>query len=71
MVTENDFWRKRSGEELAAEQGIKPADDLDVLIGQGSDLWESDEDFDAFLEGIYERRAQSRESVSGEKSGAA
>ncbi len=58
MPPTNDFWRMRTPEELAVELGIKPANDLDALIGQGRDLWESDEECEAFVEGIYDRRAQ-------------
>ncbi len=30
--------------------------DVDALIGQGADLWESDEELERFLAGIAERR---------------
>jgi hypothetical protein len=55
-----DSWRKKSIEELAAEQGVRLPQDLDELIGQGKDLWRSDEEFEQFLAGIYERRRQGR-----------
>ena len=68
MSVENDFWHKPTAEELAEEQGVEPPRDLDELIGQGSDLWESDEELDTFVAGIYQRRAQ---GTPEEKSGAA
>ena len=68
MAHESDFWRRPSPEELAAEQGVRLPVDLDALIGLGSDLWDSSEDFDAFVEGIYQRRSR---GAPEEKSGAA
>lgn len=68
MPSVNDFWHKPTPEALAAEQGVRLPPDLNAVIGQGRDLWDSDEDFDAFLEGIYQRRAQ---RAPEEKSGAA
>ncbi len=50
------FWRQPSLAELIRTQGIKPVTDLSLLKGKGADLWESDEEFDKFVAGIYERR---------------
>ena len=36
------FSESRSIEELAAEQGVKPTTEEDIL-GKGADLWESDQ----------------------------
>ena len=50
-------------QELAAEQGVGPAKWTDIY-GAGADLWESDEEFDAFLAGIYTRRREDREKLA-------
>jgi len=47
-------------DEIAAEQGKGLVTDFDALLGQGADLWKSDEEFEQFLAGIYERRRQGR-----------
>ena len=51
-----DFWKHKTIEEIAAEQGIGPVTDLDKIIGGGKDLWASDEELDRFLEDIRRRR---------------
>ena len=55
-----EFWREKSIEELAAEQGVRPVERIEDILGRGADLWDSDEDFEQFLKGIYERRRQDR-----------
>jgi len=50
--TAEDFWRERSLDELVAEQGVGPIARLEDVLGKGADLWESDEDFAAFLSAI-------------------
>jgi hypothetical protein len=54
------FSESRSIEELAAEQGVKPTK-LEDILGKGADLWESDQEFERFVEGIYARRREDRE----------
>jgi len=54
------FSGRRSIEELAAEQGVKPTT-LEDILGKGADLWESDQEFERFVEGIYARRREDRE----------
>jgi hypothetical protein len=54
------FSESRSIEDLAAEQGVKPTKLKDIL-GKGADLWESDREFERFVEGIYDRRREDRE----------
>jgi uncharacterized protein (DUF2384 family) len=51
---------RKSIEELAAEQGIRPTR-LDDVLGKGADLWESDRDLEQFVEDIYARRSEPRE----------
>ncbi|MGD0093208.1 MAG: hypothetical protein ABSE73_25115 [Planctomycetota bacterium] len=50
-------------EQLAAEQGVKPAK-WEEIVGLGADLWKSDKEFEEFVAGIYARRHADRE---GEK----
>ena len=50
--------RKKSWQELAAEQGIKPISDPAKLIGKGKKLWASDEELDRFLEDIRKCRGE-------------
>jgi uncharacterized protein (DUF2384 family) len=54
------FSKRKSVEELAAEQGIKPTR-LEDILGKGADLWESDQEFEQFVEDIYARRREDRE----------
>ena len=54
------FSEQRSIEALAAEQGVKPTK-LEDILGKGADLWESDQEFEGFVEGIYARRREDRE----------
>ncbi len=51
---------RKSIEQLAAEQGTKPTR-LEDILGKGADLWESDQEFDQFVEDIYDRRSEDRE----------
>ncbi len=52
--------QRKSIEELAAEQGIKPTR-LDDILGKGADLWDSDLELERFVEDIYARRKEDRE----------
>ena len=52
--------RRRSIEELAAEQGVNPTR-LDDILGKGADLWASDLELEQFVEDIYARRKEDRE----------
>ena len=51
---------RKSIAELAAEQGVKPTR-LEDILGKGADLWESDQEFERFVEDIYARRREDRE----------
>jgi len=47
-------------EQLAAEQGVKPVTRLEDYLGAARHLWESDEDFESFLQAArrpFEERA--------------
>jgi hypothetical protein len=48
--------RTRSLAELAAVQGVIGPQDFDALFGAGSELWDDDVDFEAFLAGLRESR---------------
>ena len=48
----------KSIDQLMKEQGITPGTQLQKLLGAGKDLWQSDEEFEAFLNGIYARRRE-------------
>jgi hypothetical protein len=52
------FQPRKTIEELAAEQGVSLPQDLDSLIGQGKDLWDSDEEFEAWLKDLNEARRE-------------
>ena len=44
--------------ELAAEQGVRLEGQLERILGAGADLWASDEEFEGFVRGIYDRRRE-------------
>ena len=50
------FWRERSVEELAALLGVAVPENLDEVLGKGTDLWDDGAAFEDFVHGIYERR---------------
>lgn len=52
--------QRKSIEDLAAEQGVKPTR-LDDILGKGADLWDSDIELERFVEDIYARRKEDRE----------
>lgn len=51
-----DFWEAKTIDELAAEQGIKPVERLEEVLGQGSDLWRDDAELESFLAAVRESR---------------
>ncbi len=52
----DEFWREKSLEQLAEEQGVGVVTRLDDVMGRGATLWDDDEGFEEFVRGIYERR---------------
>jgi hypothetical protein len=50
------FWKKKSIEQLAAEQGVRPLENVDELFGAAANLWADDADFEEFMKGIAARR---------------
>jgi hypothetical protein len=55
-ITAEDFWQEKSIDQLAEEQGVRPVERLDDVLGRHADLWGSDDEFERFVNGIYERR---------------
>jgi hypothetical protein len=53
-----EFWKRKTVEELAAEQGITRPQSLDDLIGAAADLWASDEEFERFVASIDRHRRE-------------
>jgi hypothetical protein len=53
-----DFWRSKSVEELAREQGVKPVENPEELKG---DFWPEDESIDDFLAWLRARRHEGKE----------
>jgi hypothetical protein len=53
-----DFWKPKTLEELAAEQGIHAIKHLEEVLGQGVKLWQDDAEFEKFLaeSGIISRK---------------
>ena len=58
-----DFWEWRSIDELAREQGIDAPQQFDEMIGAGGDLWDDEEDFESFVNGVCEHRHTTRGPV--------
>ena len=48
----------KTAEELATEQGIKPIENFDEIVGQGADLWADDAEFEEFLRYLRESRSR-------------
>ena len=65
-ASRGNFRRKRTVDELAVEQGIAVPQPLDEMIGAVADLWADDEDFDRFVQGLYDRRLDQRGGGKGE-----
>lgn len=51
-ISPDAFWHDKTLDQLASEQAVGPVTRLEDVWGAGSDLWESDEDFDAFVSAI-------------------
>jgi len=54
----DDFWHQKSVDELAEEQGVAPIKDLDRLFGCGKDLWETDKEWNDYMEQIQATRRE-------------
>lgn len=51
-----DFWEEKDLEQLAAEQGVRPIERLEEVLGQGADLWRDDAALESFLAVLREHR---------------
>ncbi len=49
---------RKSIADLAAEQGVRLEGQLERIMGAGASLWASDEEFEGFVQGIYDRRRE-------------
>jgi hypothetical protein len=49
--------RTRTLAELSVQQGVRGPQDFDALFGAGSDLWDNEADFEAYLASLSESRA--------------
>lgn len=63
----SQFWRARTIDEIAAQQGIAVPQPLDQVIGAAADLWEDDGDCDRFVRGIHDRRLAQGGGDEGER----
>lgn len=61
-----DFWESRSIDELGEEQGIDAPQQFDGMIGAGADLWDDEEDFERFVNGIGEHRGRIQKQVEAD-----
>jgi len=51
-VSAEQFWEEKSLNRLVAEQGVRPIGHLEDVLGKGAELWETDDEFKAFLVAI-------------------
>ena len=52
------FWQKRPIDELAVDQGIVVPQQIGKLLGAAAELWDDEDDFQSFVEGIHQRRIE-------------
>jgi hypothetical protein len=56
--SKDNFWKPKAIQELAQQQGIEGPQSLEKITGVASELWESDEDFENFLQSIDRHRRE-------------
>jgi len=54
----DDFWHQKSVDELAEEQGARPINNLDSLFGYCKDLWETEREWDDYMESVQAGRRE-------------
>ncbi|OFV94708.1 MAG: hypothetical protein A3H28_07475 [Acidobacteria bacterium RIFCSPLOWO2_02_FULL_61_28] len=54
-------WQDTPVAELASNQNVQPIQRLEEILGKGKDLWKDEEEFENFVQGIYQRRKEDRE----------
>ena len=52
-------WQDTPLAELASNQTVQPIQRLEEILGKGKDLWKNDEEFESFVQGIYQRNQHS------------
>ncbi len=62
LTSQGGSWQDSTLAELASQQSVQPVQRLQEILGQGKDLWKDEEEFESFVQGIYERRKEDRES---------
>jgi len=55
---EEGFWHQKSVDELAKEQGVGPVNDLGHLFGCGKDLWETEKEWNEYMESVQTGRKE-------------
>ena len=51
-------WQDTTLAELASNQNVQPIQRLEEILGKGKDLWKDEEEFENFVQGIYQRRKE-------------
>ena len=57
-------WQDTMLAALASSQNVQPIQRLEEILGKGTALWKDAEEFESFLQGIYQRRKQDRERAA-------
>jgi hypothetical protein len=55
---QDNFWKAKTIQELGKQQSIEGPQSLEKLTGAAADLWESDDDFESFLQSIDRHRRE-------------
>ena len=61
VTSQEGSWQDRTLAELASQQSVQPVQRLEEILGKGKDLWKDEEEFESFVQGIYQRRKEDRE----------
>jgi hypothetical protein len=61
-LTERSFWEPLNLSNLSDEQGVLPVADFADVFGAGSSLWDTETDFETFLEDVAAHRSEVEEN---------
>jgi hypothetical protein len=61
LTSQEGSWQDSTLAELASQQSIRPIQSLEEILGMGKALWKDEEEFESFVQGIYQRRKEDRE----------
>jgi len=61
LTSQGGSWQDSTLAELASQQSVQPVQRLEEILGKGKDLWKDEEEFESFVQGIYQRRQEDRE----------